>query len=350
MDNATIFIKPEPLKRIYLELSRACNLSCAMCFRHFYKEDSTSFMDESTLKNVIDQIAHSSVEEVILGGIGEPFLSPYWKDAIKWIKDAGKRIAITTNGTLIDQETAAFLVANDVDRLYISVESSTLGHNNVESTIHVADMMNIMKQSSHTENPVLCAEVVLMKSTLEDSVMLIKELSRHGFKYVLLNNILPMTPKMDNEVLYEKSKDDNLWHELSAQLYKDVAVEYPEFSIKTERLCRFVERNATVIASDGSVSPCYRLLHDGAERVLGRTKMLKRYSFGNVNSQSLEEIWESSSYTIFRFKVHHALYPSCTDCGFHGGCGFLFSTDGDCRSNVPSCGDCLWYRQIILCP
>jgi len=59
-------------------------------------------------------------------------MHPLWKNVVKELKNAYKRVTITTNGTLINREVAEFLVDQRVDEVYISVESSPLGHNNVE--------------------------------------------------------------------------------------------------------------------------------------------------------------------------------------------------------------------------
>jgi len=66
-------------------------------------------------------------------------MHPLWKDVVKELKNAYKRVTITTNGTLINREAAEFLVDQRVDEVYISVESSPLGHNNVENTFAVGD-------------------------------------------------------------------------------------------------------------------------------------------------------------------------------------------------------------------
>jgi radical SAM protein with 4Fe4S-binding SPASM domain len=308
-------------------------------------------MRKDTLDKVLNELSHSSVDEVVVGGIGEPLMSPYWKETVQKLKEAGKKVILTTNGTLINEDVAGFLIDFDVDEIYISVETSSFGHNNVENTLRVGDMMKQLKQEKGNTNPILSAEVVLTRSSLQSDIELVKTLGKHGVRYVLLNNLLPVSGSLDHEMLYEKDRTNNdLWHMLSLQFYNKVAVEYPEFSVRTERLCRFVERRSMVISSEGDVSPCYRFLHDGGERVFGREKRIRMHSFGNVNEKTLSEIWNSPDYVIYRFKVHYAIFPSCADCFLRNGCGFLFNADADCWGNMPSCGDCLWYRQIILCP
>jgi len=47
-------------------------------------------------------------------------------------------------------------------------------------------------------------------------------------------------------------------------------------------------------------------------------------------------IWNSSDYSIFRFKVRYALYPSCVDCFLRDGCSFLWDDKADCWGICPA--------------
>jgi len=76
---------------------------------------------------MLQEVVNSPAEEVIIGGIGEPLMHQLWKNVVKELKNAYKRVTITTNGTLINREVAEFLVDQRVDEVYISVESSPLG-------------------------------------------------------------------------------------------------------------------------------------------------------------------------------------------------------------------------------
>jgi len=133
-------------------------------------------------------------------------MHPLWKNVVKELKNAYKRVTITTNGTLINREVAEFLVDQRVDEVYISVESSPLGHNNVENTFAVGDLITELKQRKNKMRPILSAEVVLTKSSLVEDLELMKKLSRHGIRYVLINNLLPTAPELDKEVLYVKDR------------------------------------------------------------------------------------------------------------------------------------------------
>ncbi|NPV88143.1 radical SAM protein [Coprothermobacteraceae bacterium] len=351
MGNADVRIEPEPLEKVYVELSTACNLDCAMCFRQTYETDIHALMPKHVFDAVFSQIDDiATIKDIVIGGIGEPLMSPFWREAVRLVKRSGKRVVITTNGLLVDRKTAESLVDEGVDEVVISVEAGSLGHNNVENTLAVGEMIQEIKKDRGSVVPGVAAEVVLTKSSLADDMKIVKELPRHGIKYVLLNNLMPTNAEYEKEVLYVKGHESQLKAEIYHELYGKIVAEYPEFYVRTERYCRFVERRAAVVSNEGTVVPCYRFLHTGQERVFGRQRKVYFHGFGNVLEKHLADIWASPDYTIYRFKVRYGLYPSCVDCVFRDGCGFLDDTMADCWGNMPSCADCLWYRQIILCP
>jgi len=70
--------------------------------------------------------------------------------------------------------------------------------------------------------PILSAEVVLTKSSLVEDLELMKKLSRHGIRYVLINNLLPTAPELDKEVLYVKDRASDLRFKLSSELMQEL--------------------------------------------------------------------------------------------------------------------------------
>ena len=117
-----------------------------------------------------------------------------------------------------------------------------------------------------------------------------------------------------------------------------------------ERRCRFVQDHAIVVGWDGGISPCYALSHNYSYYAIdGIKKQVERYILGNVNDQSLAEIWMSEDYVRFRsdVKVYH--FPSCPDCDLRETCDLRANNEG-CWGWNPSCADCLWSQGIVRCP
>jgi MoaA/NifB/PqqE/SkfB family radical SAM enzyme len=75
--------------------------------------------------------------------------------------------------------------------------------------------------------------------------------------------------------------------------------------------------------------------------VFKREKTVMKHSFGNLNENSIMDIWNSNEYSKFRDIVHNNQYPSCIDCDLVDGCDLVKDTITDCYTAAPSCADCL---------
>jgi len=112
--------------------------------------------------------------------------------------------------------------------------------------------------------------------------------------------------------------------------------------------CRFIWEGAACIAWDGGVSPCIPLMHSYTCYVLRKQKAIQRYLLGTVEQEGIVDIWNSEAYREFRQKIMRFEFSPCVDCG---GCELAESNEEDCFGNTfPVCGDCLWARNVIICP
>jgi MoaA/NifB/PqqE/SkfB family radical SAM enzyme len=59
------------IKKVYLELTQRCNLNCTSCFRQNWDFPQTQMSEEVFLRCMEGLKSTSSLEEIVLGGIGE---------------------------------------------------------------------------------------------------------------------------------------------------------------------------------------------------------------------------------------------------------------------------------------
>ncbi|MGE5547753.1 MAG: radical SAM protein [Solirubrobacterales bacterium] len=103
-----IVVRPAENRRllpweVYVQISRRCNLRCAMCGHEVWKSNS-GFMEQEVFDRVIAECKRTGVETMhILAGQGEPFLHPQVFEMLEQAVAAGLKVGIVTNGTPFNQ-------------------------------------------------------------------------------------------------------------------------------------------------------------------------------------------------------------------------------------------------------
>ncbi len=342
------------LKKICIELTDYCNLNCEMCYRKTWTQASGHMKDE-LLDSLLAQINQlSEVEEIVLGGIGEPTCHPRFYEVLEALK--AYPLTVTTNGTTLEMDMALQL-ARYAKRIVVSIDG-TAEHFQTIRGFEYNKLINQLKQLQvlrglETNKHDLVVQMVLSSQTEMDVPEIITLCAELQASELILSNLMPVTLAQTHQILYTQTdhtpmlQKQRYWRNLAMR--KGLNLRLTEVKLKTDRYCRFVEQQAGVITAGGALVPCYRLAHDGKEYVFGRPKQLRRFSFGSLEQQTLEEIWNSESYQNFRAMVTGNRYPSCPDCDLADGCDYVNNSEGDCYGNGPSCADCLWSRNIVYC-
>ncbi|MEL9999362.1 MAG: tungsten cofactor oxidoreductase radical SAM maturase [Thermoplasmata archaeon] len=357
LNDAEILLKNDPLKKLYIEITSGCNLSCKMCYRNYWW-DKPGNMDEGVFYKILKDAENIvSLKDIHFGGIGEPLIH---NSFLKFLYSIPNKydVEISTNGTLLSEKMSRKIVERQVTKIIFSIDSpEEQGFKEIRgisSNIIYRNItkLNEIKKEFRSDRPELEIEFVAMKSNIKTLPEIVDVADSLGVSKILVTQLLPMDEKQNDEIIYENEEYAKYFDEFMRRaMSKRIMATIPAYSLKTERICDFMERNSTVIAWDGEVIPCYRFLHEYPEFIFKRKKIVKRFSFGNIKEKSLMEVWESIEYRKFRWIVKSSLYPSCIDCVFsRNGCHFVVDTTIDCEGNSPSCGDCLWSRRLILCP
>ena len=108
--------------RVYLDVTNACQLRC----RHCCTSSGAPLEDELTtgeILDVIDQVHRMGIPSLVLSG-GEPLLRPELDAIIDRARGLGLEVTLLTNGLLIDERRARWLVARGV-RVKISLDGAT---------------------------------------------------------------------------------------------------------------------------------------------------------------------------------------------------------------------------------
>ena len=101
-------------KKIYIEITNACNLNCSFCIKNKRK---INYITLENYKFIINKIKPYT-KEIYLHILGEPLLHPNINEFIEYAQNQDLLVNITTNGYLITN-----LNTNKIHRLNISLHS-----------------------------------------------------------------------------------------------------------------------------------------------------------------------------------------------------------------------------------
>ena len=113
------------LKKLYIEPTNQCNLTCRTCIRNTWDEPLGQ-MSKTTFKNIIKSLKRFSLlPTVIFGGFGEPLHHPQIADMVAQVKALGAPVELITNGTLLHEKLSRDLMAAGIDVLWLSLDGAT---------------------------------------------------------------------------------------------------------------------------------------------------------------------------------------------------------------------------------
>ncbi len=108
-------------------LIRRCNLTCAHCYSTSTDKDFAGELTTAEVKAVMADLRAYGVPVLILSG-GEPLMRPDLFELAHHAKSLGFYLALSTNGTLIDEALVAPIAAVGFDYLGISLDGLALTH------------------------------------------------------------------------------------------------------------------------------------------------------------------------------------------------------------------------------
>jgi MoaA/NifB/PqqE/SkfB family radical SAM enzyme len=366
------------LRKVYIEPTNRCNLTCLTCIRRSWDEE-LGMMPVDIFERIFADISeYNPKPSVFFGGLGEPLLH---SNTIEWIarcKENGMKVEMITNGILLNEERARQLVDLKLDVLWVSIDGSK-----EESYADIrlgAELPNVLTNLSRLKSmrgftfnpkPEIGIAFVAMKRNLSDLPEVIKIGKRHGAKHFMVTNVMPYTSNLQSEMLYNRTLrgitylpskwlpvvsfpkidfDDDLKKETFFEvLNSGCNVEFAGQNLgEANDVCTFIGSGSLTIGWDGSVSPCPPLLHNHISYLHGKERRSYRHVVDNVRNRNLHEIWMDKEYVEYRQKVQDFAFAPCTPCG---GCEISEANQEDCFGNTfPACGGCLWTQGVIQCP
>ncbi|RJP69349.1 MAG: radical SAM protein, partial [Candidatus Abyssobacteria bacterium SURF_17] len=214
--------------------------------------------------------AASRTKLMYLQGWGEPFMNPDFFAMVEMAKKAGRRVGVTTNGMLLDDDIISRLVEQHVDIVAFSLAGADEMNDTfrkgtrLETVLSAIRNLNHKKEASKSSRPAIHIAHMLLRSALDSLEKLPQLLEDTGVAQVVISTLdFVPTEEFEGEVLAPRTMDE--YENLRARL-DAVASEARLRNIDVHYLIRYPgERRpvctenilrALFISAGGEVSPC----------------------------------------------------------------------------------------------
>jgi len=116
----------DTLRLVFWELTARCNLKCRHCRAEAQEHVVTGELSTDEVRSVARDIRKTGDPILILTG-GEPLVRPDIFELASMCSKLFSRVALATNGTLVDDAVAAQIAASGIQRVSISIDGATAG-------------------------------------------------------------------------------------------------------------------------------------------------------------------------------------------------------------------------------
>lgn len=295
VDRVADWTKGKLVYPIYLEASPSgvCNHRCTYCGKDFM-EYQRRFLDTAIFKDRIAELGRLGLRSIMFAGEGEPFLHKNMAEITEHAFKSGIDPAFTTNGTLMTPEIAEKIMGV-TKWIKVSISGATPDtytkiHRTTENDFHrlmgnLNAAVRIRREKGHSCT--LGMQLLLLPENHHEVVLLAKMARDMGMDYLVIK---PYSQNLQSKTTQYSTLrySDYLYlnDELAAFNTKDFRV---IFRIETMKKWDDPQRNYSrclalpfwsYIDAGGNVWGCSVFLDD------------ERFSYGNINEQTFQQIWE----------------------------------------------------------
>jgi len=280
------------------ELTNQCPFKCIMCARTNNMTRPEGNMSFATFKKAVDEFVEvnpiwAKTQDVWLHGFGESLVHPDFAKFMRYAVDKGVNAGLSINPLMLKKKVANDLLDAHPRHLYIPLD----GHDNktFERIRGVADAYDKSKQRlikflKEKERRGLDTVITLCMIDFPENRDSITELERFWSDFPGIDNFIAK-PFVNWD---GKAEDVNLL----------MGIEKTSHSADDKVVCDFPWRKMTV-SWDGELVPCCFDYN-------------KRYSLGNINDNTLVEIWNGEPMHALRqeFISNKVSNPLCEGCEY----------------------------------
>ncbi|VYU10655.1 radical SAM protein [Clostridium tertium] len=139
-------------KKIYIETTNICNLSCNFCPKTSRK---LGFMEVENFEKIIEKIK-GYTDYIYLHLMGEPFLNKNLESFLRIAKEANIKVNITTNGTLINNVREVLIDSGAIRQINISLHSFEANESKIDFYEYLNNILSFIKEANE-KSEIICA-------------------------------------------------------------------------------------------------------------------------------------------------------------------------------------------------
>ncbi|WP_022850172.1 radical SAM/SPASM domain-containing protein [Limisalsivibrio acetivorans] len=339
------------LKWMAWEITRKCNLNCVHCRSSSSIESAEGALTFDKCKSLMDEISEFAKPVIVLSG-GEPLLRKDVFDIATYGTEKGFRMAMATNGMLVDDEVCENIKKSGIKIVSLSLDGPTAeihddfrgDAGSYDGVMRASELFNkhgipFIINSSFTKRN---------QAYIEETYKLGKKLGATAWYMFLIvptgrgeEVMKELVSKEDYEDILnwhydmERQEEDimvrptcapqyyRIWNERSKEEGKDTERRNLSFGTGGGKGC-IAAQKICLVNFEGDVYPCSYF----------------PLAAGNVFEQPLKEIWENSKLfnDIRNFKDYEGKCGSCKFLGVCGGCrARSYAVTGSYMEEEPFC-------------
>jgi len=332
------------------EVTRRCNLNCIHCRAESSENAPEGELSLDEYKALVDDVASFASPIIILTG-GEPLLRGDLFEIAAYATVSGLRVAVSTNGTLVTEETAGRLKASGVRTCSISIDGSNQDvHDDFRKQPGAFEAslrgMKILQEAG-IKVQVNTSLTQRNMGDLNKIYRLVKKLKAHAWHIFMLVPTGRGESIGDKELItaddyerilnyiYEKNRDDEMeikptcapqYYRILRQRAEEEGIPVSEelFGVNARTRGCLAGMGFGFVSFSGDVFPC------GYYPVKA----------GNVREQSFRDIWENSELfmKLRDFKNYEGYCGKCRYIKVCGGCrARAYAVTGNDMAPEPYC-------------
>lgn len=337
-----------PSKPLWLlaELTYRCPLQCPYCSNPLEIAKYKDELDTDQWIDVLRQARKMGAAQLGFSG-GEPLVRQDLEVLIAEARRLGYYSNLITSGVGMDEARVAAFKEAGLDHIQISFQASDEELNNylggTDSFRHKYDMARVVKQHDypmvlniviHRQNIDQIEDIIKMTIDLKADYVELASTQYYGWSKLNEAGLLPTREQL--------ARAERIAHEYQERMKGKMKILYvvPDYYETRPKACMNGWGSIFLtIAPDGSALPCHA------------ARQLPGFTFPNVKTMSIEEIWNGSD-AFNRFRGDSWMKEPCRTCPDKskdfGGCRCqAYMLTGDATNADPVCGKSAYHDALV---